>query len=121
MSAIIYIGPVEAEEFNDCGGVDGDTLTEQRDRDGRQAPVMPASMRHSTPDSRFDSGPQSPLLTQRIRHDYAYLADRPMDVFNGTQPVTRCDRCLKVAMTTIVVTITVLLYVLSYLQKVGAS
>lgn len=116
MSAIIYIGPIEADDINGCGGVDGDT----------RAPLTPRAEAEKVSGneqrtSRFDSCPQPLLLTQRIRHDYAYLADRPVDIFNSDKPVMRCERCLKVAMTTIVVTVTVFLYVLGYLQKVGAQ
>jgi len=101
MSAIVYIsGPKDTAPDGDCEFVN---CTQNGVPFGKQV------------------APQQPPLTQRIRHDYAYLADRPVDIFNSDQPVTRCDRCLKVAMTTIVVTVTVLLYALSYLQKVGAQ
>lgn len=117
MSAIIYIsGPNEAHQEHGCSGVDGDTQA------ATQQGTLPVDTRRLSVlqfGSRFDSGLQPPL-TQRIRHDYAYLADRPVDIFNSDRPVTRCDRCMKVAMTTIVVTVTVFLYVFGYMQKVGA-
>lgn len=121
MSAIVYIsGPIEAESEHGCSGVDGDTLrpsvARTESKTGLPGPCDTDSYFRS---SRFNSGLQPPL-TQRIRHDYAYLADRPVDTFNSDRPVTRCDRCMKVAMTTIVVSVTVLLYVIGYLQKVGA-
>lgn len=96
MSAIIYIsGPNEVDPEGDCRFVN---CTLNGIPFGEQA------------------APQFPPLKERVRHDYAYLADRPVDVFNSDRPVTRCDRCVKVAVTAILVCVFALAWSYHYLQ-----
>jgi hypothetical protein len=63
-----------------------------------------------------DNKVQAPASAASVLPDYAYLADRPVDDFNGDRPVTRCDRCTIVLGAVVIVCAVALVWSFEYIR-----